>query len=243
MEGSNLIKQTNKTMILFLLTPILLPFIFNYLNLNFDPLLKINIPSSLMLLSTFLLLPKFNQNTINSGIVIIMVLFSYLFSFLIYPYQITIISIILPFIIIFILLTTTHKFISHELLEYININKFYLILIWLLFVLSSSILSYIEMLKLNNILNISPVILISTLLGWYGKLILFDEFKDHYSYVKVFAIQLLLFVIIGLFYDIIIGDLFSFINSSIDGSSVWILTIVYTSSELISKVCYEEFIK
>jgi hypothetical protein len=188
-----------------------------------------------------MLMPKIKSNVISSGIVFIMVLFSYLFSFLIYPREIRIELIFVQLIFIIAIFYLLNKIIPNEILMNIHKNKHLFILYWFFYIASSSLICSIEIFKLNNVGNMFTVIIISILLGWYGKSTLFDKFRGYYAYVKVFTLQLLLFLMIGFIYDIIIGDFMELRSISWDGPSVWILSILQVSSILISRICYEEY--
>ena len=240
MENKGIKNHRTEVILVFFLIPLILPSVFDLMNIKTN-IISYYLIQSVMLLSSYMLLPLLKENNVSIVIILIISLELYLFPFLIYQIDINVIFILITLILVSIIYYLIINFSIGKKLQYSNKN--YLIFVWFSFIITSSSIYSLEIRQFIYYWSLIPVILISVLIGWYGKPFLFEKFKGDYSYAYVFALQLIIFLIIGFFYDIIIGDLLGLEGISLDGPSVVLLTIIYISILLISRICYEEYIK
>jgi hypothetical protein len=234
--------NVSKFYFFFLFIPILLPVLLSSSNINTSQIINYRVPSFLMIFLTFVIIPKIKDNIINSGVILLMNLFSYLISYLIYEGELNIIIIVLPFLFTLIIFLLLRQYALNITRLVIQNKDVFLIVFWVFYIVSYSIVSSIEIGRLVSFWSLLPVFLLSVAIGWYGKKRIFDSLSGEYMYVKVLFIPLFL-LIFSFIYDVFMGDVLGRRDIAWDAPSVWILSVLSVTSILMSKTCYEVYVR
>ena len=109
---------------------------------------------------------------------------------------------------------------------------------WFIYVLAASIITSVDLSKINNMTNLLPVFIIQTVFGWMGPEVTYRLIDGLYGPVKALAIYIILMLTIAFFYGYILEDVLRMHNFASDGPKIVGVIFLAIPSMLLSRIIF-----